>query len=133
MTINALQLGDLPVRTVSARVRPFIPDIQRQLDRGVAMATIVAALNERGIAVTAGNLAKVLYRARKSQPGTRVSDGQSPSVIASPPHPTRQSSLQDIPPGVDPAKWARMSLREQGEVFADKYVNMKPRLFAAKV
>lgn len=52
MIAGAFQLGDLPVRIASARVRPFIPDIERQLERGVAMAAIVAALKDRGIEIT---------------------------------------------------------------------------------
>ncbi len=97
------------------------------------MVTIVAALNERGIAVTASNLAKVLYRARKSQkPVTCRSNGQSTAVAEPPPQPTKKASLYSVPPGVDPAKWARMSLREQGAYDTDKYLNARPRLFAAK-
>jgi hypothetical protein len=121
---TSYRLGDLPVRTTAASVRPFIPDIQEQLRRGVALSTVTDALNERGIPVTASNLSKLLYRARKSgvaAPPTadpRKADDTAPKPL--------QAYEERMPPGMDPELWTQMSERQKSDARADYYLN-RPR------
>lgn len=127
---NSYRLGDLPVRTTSAMVRPFLPDVEAQLRRGVALATIVTALNERGIPVTASNLSKLLHRERKSG-NAKPSSVVQPSV-ASAPVSNSPSPADRMPLGMDPEKWERMSERQRRDAQLDQYVNRRPPLFPRK-
>lgn len=61
-TIRALQGKQRPV---SKKIKPLLPDIERQISEGFALADIVEALNEQGIDVTLKNLKMILYRHRK--------------------------------------------------------------------
>jgi hypothetical protein len=122
---STYRLGDLPVRTTSAMVRPFLPDVEAQLRRGVALATVVTALNERGIPVTASNLAKLLHRERKSakakpSPVVQPSVASAPVSDAIPP-------ADRMPIGMNPEKWAGMSERQRRDAQLDQYVNRRSR------
>lgn len=128
---NSYRLGDLPVRTTSAMVRPFLPDVEAQLRRGVALATVVTALNERGIPVTASNLSKLLHRERKSGKASKAAPPPIvPATIASASPPPQPG--QRIPPGIDPETWERMTDREKGNAMGDYYTSQRPPLFSGK-
>lgn len=121
-------------------VRPFLPDVEAQIRRGVALATIVAALNDRGIPITASNLAKLLHRTRKRGEAshTAVPPINRASIASAPPPPPPQSQpppqpprpVDRIPPGIDPETWGGMTERQKSNAIGDYYASQRPRLFS---
>lgn len=137
----ALALRDVARRNAASRVRRYVDEIQIEVDDGASVDEMVVWLAEqKGITVSKRNLEQILYRARKK--ARRQGNG---AEVARPP--ARPSATPTVPQssGALPRPPAALAARQADDVgladvldpkkrdaFADKYVNQKPRLFAAK-
>lgn len=128
-------------RNVASRVREHLPWLQSEIADGAIVDELLKALEEdHGIRVSKRNLEQILYRARKK---ARI--GEAP-VAATPTAPTvtapRPVAVGPAAKTPAPAAPAASQTTDGGladvldpkkrDAFADKYVNQKPRLFAAK-
>ena len=83
-------------RSLSARIRELLSDIEAVHDAGVTHARIVERLNEAGLLLSLATYQKLLHRARKDEERKRAGSASPPSAVASPP-----SALHPLPPSVE--------------------------------
>ena len=62
----------LPGKTLAAKLRQLMPDIDRRVREGVGHEEIVEALNQHGLDVKLETFRKYLYRFRKKTKGTEA-------------------------------------------------------------
>lgn len=147
---EALKLPDIPLRSKSAALRMKVPQIEEFLARGVPREVIVEEFKKQGHDVTVHGLSNFLSYERRTRKNAKLAQTpppqaaplvgaairattgapvQAPAVSAAthPPPPAAPAASQTTDGGLadvlDPKK---------RDAFADKYVNQKPRLFAAK-
>lgn len=123
--------------TAAAKLRKFVPQIEALLQRGFRRDVIIGLLEQQGVVVNENYLSVFLTRERRAR--KRSEAGGAPPPLA----PAVATRLAP-PLVVGPAPAASAAIKtsdeqfaaaldpKKREAFADKYVNTRPPLFAAK-
>ncbi len=93
----------IPGRTVAAKLRRIMPDIDRRVREGIQHEEIIVTLNANGFTLNLNTFRSYLYRYRRAVQGDRqpvpaahtVPDGGLPAPAADP------ASPADLPPSLD--------------------------------
>lgn len=132
----ALAPPDMEGGTAAAKLRKHVPEIESLLQRGVRRAVILDLLEKRGVVVNENYLSVFLTRERRAR--ERAERVKAPVQLPA------VQPLAVTPPALDRSPAASAAIQTSDEqfaaaldprkraAFADKYVNTKPPLFAAK-
>ncbi len=124
----------VPVKSKTARLREFMPQINQKVLEGAAHHDIIAALEEAGMTISRETFRKILYRYRREMKEGRAApeDDDTKGTAVSPSiqstfSPPKQAPAP-IPIAVSDEGFEDALDPERREELADKYVNAyRPR------
>lgn len=145
MTDRLEQLAAIPPRTKAAKIRAFMPAIEKRISEGVSHQAIITWLADGGIEVTLGTFKSYLQRYRRDaqtlqQPVTQIPT-QAPALMntdrntGTNPEPMEDGNPGDTTePGPDNEAQAErrfedMFDRKKRDAFTDQFMNRQRPLF----
>lgn len=125
----------VPERTLAARLRPLMPEIDRKVREGVRHEDLVAALVAEGLVVSLNTFRVNLFRYRQragAAPARMEPAGPSSAVLAEAPGPEmpeegrRVAAVEEAPVDATRALSEALDPRKRAEA-ADKYLTQPRR------